>query len=240
MKKQFENNQFILYSPDSLKYVTDNLEEILNERLLFYKKIFNINEFRRVRINYFDNQEKFRKFIYDLRGESSSLPKYATGTFDQGMINAFIKPDIVLNSDLYNKILYLAPHELFHIMYKELVWEKNYNRITWFDEGMAQLFSGEYSEKTVDDEFQTFFYKVVKETKIIPNLNKISHSNNFVCKDYNGYALSFLAVKYLFDTMGLDEFRLLMKDERRIKEVGKSVINEMIKFYKDKYNKIIL
>ena len=40
--------------------------------------------------NVFDDINKFREFIYDLRGENQTLPSYAKGTFDKGMINAFI------------------------------------------------------------------------------------------------------------------------------------------------------
>ena len=35
----------------------------------------------------FDDIEKFRNYIYDLRGEKESLPKYAIGTFDNGTVN---------------------------------------------------------------------------------------------------------------------------------------------------------
>ena len=38
-KKQFENDSFVLYSPDSLNYITNDLETILNETLELYKKI---------------------------------------------------------------------------------------------------------------------------------------------------------------------------------------------------------
>ena len=37
------------------------------------------------------------------------------------MINTFIKPNLFVDSYLYNKALYLANHELFHIMYQELI-----------------------------------------------------------------------------------------------------------------------
>ena len=77
-------------------------------------------------------------YIYHLRGEKESLPSYAKGTFDEGMINAFIEPNWLVGSPMYIKKLYLASHELFHIMYQELVWNKeNKPRIVWFDEGMA-------------------------------------------------------------------------------------------------------
>ncbi len=66
-KKQFENNSFVLYSPDSLNYITNDLEAILNESLELYKKIFDVDQYRKVQINYFDNIEDFRNYIYELR-----------------------------------------------------------------------------------------------------------------------------------------------------------------------------
>lgn len=131
---------------------------ILNDAIAFYKKLFDIVSFRKIQINYFDSLEKFREYIYSLRGERKSLPEYATGTFDNGMINTFIKPNLLVGSYLYNKALYLANHELFHIMYQELIWErKKLKRIVWFDEGMAQLFSGENNELLNDDNFINWF-----------------------------------------------------------------------------------
>lgn len=120
-KIQFDNNQFMLYSPDSLKYVTDNMIDILTKSIEFYKDLFDIDNFRKFQINYFDDIEKFRKYIYDLRGEEESLPKYAKGTFDNGMINSYISSNIDINSHQYYKTLYMASHELFHIMYQELI-----------------------------------------------------------------------------------------------------------------------
>ena len=64
-KKQFENDSFVLYSPDSLNYITNYLEAILNESLELYKKLFDVDKFRKVQINYFDNMEEFKKIIFN-------------------------------------------------------------------------------------------------------------------------------------------------------------------------------
>ena len=66
----------------------------MNSSFEFYKKLFGVDNFRKIQINFFDDLGKFREFIYDLRGEKGSLPEYATGTFDQGMINMCLKPNI--------------------------------------------------------------------------------------------------------------------------------------------------
>ena len=220
MTKQFENDNFVLYSPDSLKYITNDLEEILDKVLNKYKDLFSIDNFRKVQINYFDNIKDFRNYIYELRGENKSLPEYATGTYDNGMINAYIEPDIDEESSLYIKRKYLASHELFHIMYQELGWDKyDFNRITWFDEGMAQLFSGEVN---VDDSF-------IKESLINVdnniNLNDLSSLNGFNDKEYR---LSVIAVKYIYDKIGIDSFKKLMFNEDEIINYGESLINKII------------
>ena len=234
-KIQIDTNEFILYAPDSLKYITDNMFNILNTSILFYKTLFGIDNFRKIQINYFDDLEKFREYIYSLREERKSLPEYATGTFDKGMINAFIKPNLVVGSFLYNKALYLASHELFHIMYQELIWElKNLKRIVWFDEGMAQLFSGENNDLLNEDKFINWVKSLIDTTKVIPNLNELTHGLNFVNEEYNGYKLSLLAVKYLFDILDFEEFKKLMHDQHRIEEYGLNILNEAFMFYKNK------
>ena len=86
------NKAYILNAPQSLKYITDNMHDILNDKIEQYKKIFKIKQLNPIQINYFDNIEEFRNFIYKIRGEKESLPEYATGTYDNGMINAFITP----------------------------------------------------------------------------------------------------------------------------------------------------
>ena len=232
-KKQFENENFILYSPDSLNYITKDLEQIMNEAFTLYKNIFNVQTFRKVQINYFDNIEEFRKFIYELRGEKESLPEYARGTFDKGMINSYIQPDIIQNSAKYIKKKYNASHELFHIMYKELIWDKNkMPRIVWFDEGMAQFFSGEYKKDLENEKFEAFVKEIILNTKVIPDLNKLSHGSKFETEEYSGYKLSLIAVKYIYDKIGLEKFKELLYDTNKIYEYGDKVLKEIFEKYK--------
>ena len=44
---------------------------------------------------------------------------------------------------------------------------------------------------------------------------------------------SFLAVKYLYDTLGEDEFSELMHDTDRIKEYGKNIVLTAIIYYEN-------
>lgn len=228
-----ETNDYTIYYPKSLSYITDNIPDVLNASLIPYKKLFKIDNFRKVQINFFDNIEDFRKFIYSIREENTSLPSYAKATFDNGMINAYIEPDLEINSKKYNKRLFFASHELFHIMYKELIIDKeNIPRITWFDEGMAQLFSGEFSSELSNSEIKNFVKNLELNTRVMPNLNNLSHGVQFETEDYSGYKLSLIAVKYLYDTLPIDKFRKLMKSVSLIEKYSKNVIIDAIKFYK--------
>lgn len=236
-KKQFENDNFVLYSPDSLNYITYGLESMLNESLELYKKIFEIDNFRKVQINYFDNIEDFRNYIYELRGEKNSLPEYAKGTFDNGMINAFIQPNIIAGTPLFMHRKYNASHELFHIMYQELIWGRNHqDRIVWFDEGMAQFFSGENNKEMTLD-FANWFDMLKSNTKKIPNLNDLSHGSSFETEDYSGYHLSLLAVKYLYDKLGIDGFKKIISNNNTIIELGNNIIEDAFHFYDKELDK---
>lgn len=231
-KIQRETNEYIVYSPDSLNYITDKMYDILDKSIKFYKEFFNIKEFRKIKINYFDNIDDFRNFIYDLRGEKESLPSYATGTFDKGMINVFMQTNLLIDSPMYNKNLYVASHELFHIMYQELIWQKEkMPRFTWIDEGMAQFFSGECACELSDKNFNDWFKTTIELTKEIPNLNNMNHKNGFVTEKYNGYKLSLIAVKFLYETMTLEEFKKLLHNKDKIIEYGNTILNNAIDYY---------
>ena len=226
-KVQFDNDNFILYAPDSLNIITEGLEDILSSSFEFYKKLFGVNSFRKIQINFFDDLGKFREFIYDLRGEKEPLPDYAKGTFDHGMINMYLNPNMKNDSPNFNYYRHCASHELFHIMYQELGWEKlGMKRIIWFDEGMAELFSGEYN--FTNDSYDEFLKEVRKTTKEIPNLNNISHGKSFNNDKYNGYLLSLLAVKELYDKLGFEKFRELMYNEEAIEKYGENILDKIL------------
>lgn len=233
-KLQLECEQYKLYSPDSLKYITDNIYDILISKIKEYKEIFNITDFDQLQINYFDDLEKFRNFIYDLRGEKR-LPKYARGTYDRGMINAFIQNNILTDSPTYKSKLYLANHELFHILYMKYILQNDYSkRIVWYDEGMAQFMSGEKDELLDIDTFKQFYENVKKSTTIVPDLNLIGHGDSFINDDYDGYYLSYLAIRYLNEVLDEDEFINLMRNFEQIRKYGKIVLNDMFEYYDKK------
>lgn len=229
MSKILDTNLCKINYSESLQELANSTVELLQNKIIEYKKLFNIEFDEQIIVNYFDNLEEFRKFIYKIRGEKESLPKYAKGTYDEGMINAYIESDNQL------KRLYTASHELFHILYMKYILKNDYSkRIVWYDEGMAQFMSGE-KDKYIDEEnFKNFYLRVKESTKEIPNLNGLEHGDSFCNDKYNGYDLGYLSIRYINETLKLEQFIKLMSDFSLIKEFGNNIVNMMFEYYDKK------
>lgn len=229
MSKLLETNLCKINYSDSLQELANATMELLQTKIIEYKELFNIEFDDYIIVNYFDNLEEFREFIYSIRGERESLPKYAKGTYDGGMVNAYIESDIQL------KRLYTSSHELFHILYMKYILKNDYSkRIVWYDEGMAQFMSGEKDKYVDEKNFQKFYLRVKEETKTIPNLNDLEHGNSFYNDEYNGYDLSYLSIMYLNDILNSEEFIKLMSDFSSIKKYGNNIVTKMFDYYDDK------
>ena len=226
MKKVLETTLCKINYSESLQSLAKETSLLMENKILEYQSFFNIKLEEKVVINYFDDIDEFRNFIYEIRGEKESLPDYAEGTYDGGMVNAYIAPNKQL------KRLHMANHELFHILYMKYILKNDYSkRIVWYDEGMAQFMSGENDHLEDINEFHRFYCKVRKQTTTIPILNDLEHGDSFVNSDYNGYDLSYLVIRYLFDTLSHNEFNKLMYDFNKIKEISNSLIIEMFNYY---------
>ena len=229
MSKLLESELYKINYSDSLQPLIDKIIEILDQKIIEYKELFKVKDKNKVIINYFDNLDEFRNFIYGLRGEKESLPVYAKGTYDNGMVNGFIDKNDQI------KRIYMANHELFHIYYMKYILNDDYSkRIVWYDEGMAQFMSGEMNKYEDINEFKNYFLEVKKNTKIIPDMNDLHHGESFKNDNYNGYDLSYLAIKYLYDTHKYEDFISLMSDFSKIKEYGKDIINKSFEYYDSK------
>ena len=232
MSKTLETNLCRINYSDSLEELSNATIKLLQNKIVEYKKLFNIDFNEQIIVNYFDDLEEFRELIYKIRGERKSLPKYAKGTYDDGMVNAYIEPDTQL------KRLYTASHELFHILYMKYILKNDYSkRIVWYDEGMAQFMSGEKDKYANEEIFKNFCLKVKENTKIISNLNNLEHGNSFCNDEYNGYDLSYLSIRYLSEILDSEDFKKLMSDLSNIRKYGNDIVTKMFSYYDKKFNK---
>ena len=234
MRKLIETSLCKINYSDSLENLAKATVSLLNQKIKEFKLFFDISNNEQIVVNYFDNIEEFREFIYSIRGERDSLPKYAKGTYDNGMVNAYINPKFQL------KRLYTASHELFHILYMKYILNNDYSkRIVWYDEGMAQFMSGEKDKFTLDT-FKDFYLRVKDNTKVIPNLNDLTHGNAFVNEEYNGYDLSYLSIKYLSEQFTKEQFRDFMADFSNIKKIGNDILPKMFLYYDETFEHPIM
>lgn len=230
MQKIIETNLCKINYSDSLQELAETTIKLLQIKIDEYKKLFNLQIDEQIVVNYFDNLEQFREFIYEIRGERKSLPKYAKGTYDNGMINAYIESNTQL------KRLYTSSHELFHILYMKHILKDDYSkRIVWYDEGMAQFMSGEKEKYNDEETFKKFYLKVRETTKEIPSLNKLEHGDSFCNDKYNGYDLSYLSIRYLNDILNKEEFIKLMSNFSNIKKYGNDIVTRMFIYYDEKF-----
>ena len=234
VRKILETNLCKINYSDSLEDLAEATVQLLDKKIIEYRLFFVSPISDQIVVNYFDTVEKFREFIYEIRGERDSLPEYARGTYDNGMVNACVNPKFQL------KRLYTASHELFHILYMKYILDNDYSkRIVWYDEGMAQFMSGEKDSLT-DDAFKDFYLNVRGKTKVIPQMNSLEHGNSFVNENYNGYDLSYLSIKYLSEVLSADQFKDLMADFSKISQLGDGLIQKMFSYYDAKLENTIV
>lgn len=235
MRKILETNLCKINYSDSLEDLAEATVQLLNKKIIEYRLFFESPISEQIVVNYFDTVEGFREFIYEIRGERDSLPEYARGTYDNGMVNACVNPKFQL------KRLYTASHELFHILYMKYILNNDYSkRIVWYDEGMAQFMSGEKDSLNDDCLFKEFYLKVREETKVIPQMNSLEHGNSFVNEDYNGYDLSYLAIRYLSEVLSAEQFKNLMSDFSKISQLGDDIIQKIFSYYDEKLENAII
>ena len=236
MRKVLETNLCKINYSESLEDLAQATLSLVDKKIIEYSIFLGVNIDEKINVNYFDTIEEFRKFIYEIRGERDSLPEYAKGTYDNGMVNACVNPKFQL------KRLYTASHELFHILYMKYILNNDYSkRIVWYDEGMAQFMSGEKGSLNDDSVFKNFYMKVKEATKVIPQMNTLEHGNSFVNEDYNGYDLSYLSIKYISEVLSTEQFKDLMSDFEKISQLGNNIINNMFSYYDEKLeNKIVI
>ena len=134
MRKSLKTNLCEINYSESLENLAQATVSLLNKKIEEYKLFFSISSDEPIVVNYFDNVEEFREFIYSLRGERDSLPEYATGTYDNEMVNACVNPKFQL------KRLYTASHELFHILYMKYILHNDYS-IDYINEILMEYFN---------------------------------------------------------------------------------------------------
>ena len=223
-----ENNDFKIFALDELEdFATDCLAYITEQKGKILD-FFGLDRFRKIEINLFDNQETFINFIKKLRWQGAKIPSYCKGTFDNFMVNDSLSPmDASLNPNRYKSGVL---HECIHIIYNSMT-DK---RITWLDEGLAMNLSGERNNLRDEESFKNYMMQKIASMNPPSNINQLSHGEMFVNEEYNGYELSYLAVRYLLETKTKDEIHEMIKNSHKAIEIGNEILPSAITYFKNK------
>jgi hypothetical protein len=231
----FNNDEFIIYGENTFIPFLETIVEYLKKTKQKSIDFFNINDFRKVEIHLYDKHENLLNFVRQYYEPN----KYLRGNFMDGCANMFI--DLNEREKINRNIKSLC-HELVHIIYEEKVQEDLNNRVVWLDEGLAELLSNQFEELEDPNKFKGFIKKQILDDKIIPPLSflmehgdKYGYFYDLETNKYNGYYLSYVLVRYLSETIDMNDFQKIVRSKSLIDNLGDNILNDAVNYYIDKY-----
>ena len=233
------DDEFIVRSPESLTEYNNEFIKYTKQKINEYKELFDVDSFDKLEFIIFDSLEDYRNNYREEFG--TEPPSYSRGNFNENTVRMVIEGVPEPGTEAYYHKRATGAHEAFHIFYKNLIYGSPQNRIVWFDEGMAQFVSGQ-KEHLNDKDFAKYYHSFRKNYKPITNLNERIQGNLQVPDDkifrrkgiINGYAISYLAIRYLAETKGIDYLKALMRDNDKILEIGDTIQEKIIPYFDDK------
>ncbi|MDE5587192.1 MAG: hypothetical protein K2I72_02335, partial [Bacilli bacterium] len=148
----------------------------------------------------FLNEVDYNQYVEEHYKESDQEP-YKKATFNEESIVILCDED-----KLKNKLFHYAnvfAHVLVHMLFqsKPIL---AHDRVLWYEEGLAQLLSGEKYSLEEKGKFKDFMLrKVFAEEWKVPSIEYLfEHGNKFGkfdSDDYNGYSISYMLIRYLRD-----------------------------------------
>lgn len=247
-----DNEEMCIKISESFKYNTETPDKrplsdyILDktiEKFELYRRIFNVEKLEKITFIIYDNIEEYRNLYRKINNQEP--PEYARGSFDPELNISYCtrNNNPIYGSSMWYHTLGINAHEAFHMYYRKYIYKND--RIVWFDEGLAQFLSGENDNWLFDEEkFKDVFIKYNELYTPINNLNERIQGNDNVPDDlifqrqnvFEGYKISLLIIKYLIDKNGINYIFDILNDNEEIRRIGNNIIDEMIDYYKNKYN----
>lgn len=206
-------------------------EEFLRKLTIKSKKIrsfFKVLDHSKITINLFKTKEDLHQYVEWKYGEKSE--SYSHGGFNCHEI--FIYADLNTLAHQMFLIVDAVMHEYSHIVYSK-VYEGKFSRVLWLDEGLAQHLSEEKNLLDYNyDRFKSFFLRrVVAKGKDIPSIDNLKcHGTcrgQFGYSRYDGYAISYMIVRFIFDKVRVGFRNSMSAEEFREKEQN-GMLKQMI------------
>ena len=184
-----------IYCSSNLKKFAEEFCSYFNDNINKIKKFLNIFDETNIIVALTDKIEE-AGFVYG----KSSFSGYFTDTGSFAYIN--------LNGNKSKDYMFKGlMHELIHHLYKYYVYGQDKKRITWVDEGLAQFLSGQKDALQDSKQFKDFIKENLNGNSDI-NLNELNHDNKSF-GNQNGYNLSYIAIRYLYEKLGKEEFKAI-------------------------------
>ncbi|MBQ1496308.1 MAG: collagenase [Bacilli bacterium] len=210
-----KNNDLTIFCSKSLENFLNEFINYYNENIERVKEELSISQKPKIIVALTDDEEK-AGFVY---GKSSF-----SGFFNDKGAFAYIN----LNGNKTKEYMFKGLiHELIHYLYKYYVYGKDKERITWVDEGLAQFFSKQKDDLNNKEKYNLFLEGNLKFIDNI-NLNELNHNDRSFGNN-NGYNLSYIAIRHLYETHSHEEFVEIIKSEERLLEIGNTIINQIKK-----------
>ena len=224
MFKVYDDSNFVIN-------YQDNLEKLVTNFVCYYKN--NINElFKKF---YLESINKMEIRLFSDKDLLSDIPYKLgdfAGFFNNNGVNCYININGKKSED---DIIKAIMHEIVHHIYRFYIESDTSNRIIWFDEGLAINFSLQNDKYNDGNNFKGFLDDKIFSIKNIPCINDLNHGKSFVNENYNGYDLSYLVVRYLIENNSDEDFYLIMKSKKTIKDIGENILNIAISYYYNIY-----
>lgn len=227
-----ENKNYKLYLSEP--YNKEQIITFLNTKISSLMTFFEIKEINQITIYLYDDQDKFL--------EHTKYP-YQIGP----LAGAYNYYQIMVYSDLtkisLNQLYNCIAHEMVHLIYQNYIRERTPNSKTvWFEEGLAQVLSGEKGDLLDDEKFREFLDKnIYAEGKEIPRIKYLKRHGDkygeFIDREnnsYNGYHWSYLMVRYLFETTSLKNINKIMRSKQEITILERFLPDSAYYYYRKK------
>ena len=243
LERIYDDDEIDLVSTKGYEKFNNEFVRYTKQKLKFYKELFEVDSLRKLRYVIFDDLEEYRNLRRKQSGHEP--PQYSRGCFCDDTVMMVIEDEPKEGSEEFFARRGSGAHEAFHTYYREYVYKSDENRVVWFDEGMAQLFSGQKDHMT-DKMLEEYYLKFKTKYKKIDNLNERVQGNSNVPDDkiftrkgvIDGYKISYLALRYLYDEKGLEYIKGIMGDKEKILKEGESIIPDMMKYFDEKFKSI--
>jgi hypothetical protein len=217
-----ENGDFAILCPNTLLHFSYKLLDILTTYKKRILEFYDLDTYHKIRVNLFDNEVDFKRYLEEIRGKEINAGIRAS--MDNFEIN-YIVNTLELDYDI-DKYLHIGTYELLHIIYNETIARK---RVIWVDEGVASNLSGKMNNLKDKNNFKEFINKL---PDIEFNLNDLGYNKEMITKEYNGFDMSYIAVRYLIEKYSYERVREIIRDYNLSINTGVNIYNQALKYYK--------